>query len=223
MTTAIETYLNSLSEDISELNVNNKGIKSLPNLTRFKNLEVLDCDNNQLTSLPTLPQNIEKLYCYNNKLTSLPTLPQNLKVLICFHNQLTSLPTLPQKLETLYCSSNKLNLLPTLPQKLETLYCSHNQLNLLPTLPQNLEKFNCVNNPIYEIVSNNSLFQIKQNIQILNNFRHLYYCLKYKKQLRKWLWEKVREPNAKKLYNPNYLIENLKEEDDLDTVLDNWK
>jgi Leucine-rich repeat (LRR) protein len=223
MTTAIETYLNSLSEDISELNVNNKGIKSLPNLTRFKNLEVLDCDNNQLTSLPTLPQNIEKLYCYNNKLTSLPTLPQNLKVLICFHNQLTSLPTLPQKLETLYCSSNKLNLLPTLPQKLETLYCSHNQLNLLPTLPQNLEKFNCVNNPIYEIVSNNSLFQIKQNIQILNNFRHLYYCLKFKKQFRKWLWEKVREPIVKKLYSPNYLIENLKEEDDLDTVLDNWK
>jgi len=223
MTTEIETYLNSLSEDILTLNVSNRGIKSLPNLTRFKNLEVLDCDNNQLTSLPTLPQNIEKLYCYNNKLTSLPTLPQNLKVLICFHNQLTSLPTLPQKLETLYCSSNKLNLLPTLPQKLETLYCSHNQLNLLPTLPQNLEKFNCVNNPIYEIVSNNSLFQIKQNIQILNNFRHLYYCLKFKKQFRKWLWEKVREPHAKKEYHPNYLVENLKEEDDLDTVLNNWK
>jgi Leucine-rich repeat (LRR) protein len=243
MTTAIETYLNSLSDNIPTIDISVEGIKSLPDLTRFKNLkklicshnqltslptlpqnlQILICDNNQLTSLPTLPQNIEKLYCYNNKLTSLPTLPQNLKVLICFHNQLTSLPTLPQNLQILYCSSNKLNLLPTLPQKLETLYCSHNQLNLLPTLPQNLEKFNCVNNPIYKIVSNNSLFQIKQNIQILNNFRHLYYCLQFKKQFRKWLWEKVRELNAKKLYNPIYLIKNLGNEDDLDTVLNNWK
>jgi hypothetical protein len=51
----------------------------------------------------------------------------------------------------------------------------------------------------------------------------LYYCLKFKKQLRKWLWEKVREQNAKNLYNPNYLIENLGDEDDLNTFLDNWK
>jgi hypothetical protein len=64
---------------------------------------------------------------------------------------------------------------------------------------------------------------IKKNIQILNNFRHLYYCLKFKKQLRKWLWEKVREPKINKMYSPNYLIENLKEEDDIDIVLHNWK
>jgi len=223
MTTAIERYLNSLPEDILTIDISYKGLKSLPDLTRFKNLKELYCSNNQLTSLPTLPQNLQELYCRDNQLTSLPTLPQNLKILYCFHNQLTSLPTLPQNLQILYCSSNKLNLLPTLPQKLETLYCSHNQLNLLPTLPQNLEKFNCVNNPIYKIVSNNSLFQIKQNIQILNNFRHLYYCLQFKKQFRKWLWEKVRELNAKKLYNPIYLIKNLGNEDDLDTVLNNWK
>ena len=114
-------------------------------------------------------------------------------------------------------------MLPTLPQKLEILYCSYNQLTLLPTLPQNLEEFNCVNNPIYEIVNNDSLIKIKKDIQTLNNFRHLYYCLQFKKQLRKWLWEKVREPSAKKLYNPIYLLENLGDEDDLDAVLNNWK
>ena len=183
MTTEIETYLNSLSEDILTINISGKGIKSLSNLTRFKNLQ--------------------HLYCYNNQLTSLPTLPQNLK--------------------ELYCSNNKLTMLPTLPQKLEILYCSNNQLTLLPTLPQNLEEFNCVNNPIYEIVNNDSLIKIKKDIQTLNNFRHLYYCLQFKKQLRKWLWEKVREPSAKKLYNPIYLLENLGDEDDLDAVLNNWK
>jgi Leucine-rich repeat (LRR) protein len=244
MTTEIETYLNSLSEDILTLNISGKckGIKSLPDLTRFKNLKTLKCSDNKLTSLPTLPQNLEYLYCSNNqlillptlpqyiedldcsgnKLTLLPTLPQNLQKLSCRNNQLTLLPTLPQNLEYLYCSHNKLTSLHTLPQNLQKLYCSSNKLTSLPTLPQNLEELSCSNNPIYEIVNNDSLITIKRNIQTLNNFRHLYYCLKFKKQLRKLLWEKVREPNAKTLYSPMYLIENLGQDDDLDTVLNNW-
>ena len=94
---------------------------------------------------------------------------------------------------------------------------------MLPTLPQKLQNLDYHDNPIFEIVNSNSLIKIKQHIQILNNFRHLYYCVKFKTHFRKWLWEKVRLPNAMKLYNPNYLIENLGDEDDLDTVLDNWK
>jgi len=132
------------------------------------------------------------------------------------------LPTLQQNLKVLYCSNNQLTSLHTLPQNQEILNCSNNQLTLLPTLPENLEELFCCNNPIYEIVNNDSLITIKQNIQTLNNFRYLYYCLKLKKQLRKWLWEKVREPNIKKIYSPMYLIENLGQDDDLDTVLNNW-
>ena len=58
MTNTIETYLDSLSEDISILNINfkklltlnmiSKGIKSLPDLTRFKNLIELNCSDNKL-------------------------------------------------------------------------------------------------------------------------------------------------------------------------------
>ena len=202
MTTAIERYLNSLSEYILILDISCRGIKSLPNLTRFKNLEKLYCSNNQLTSLPSLPQKLIKLSCDNNQLTSLPTLPPNLKILDCFNNQLTSLPTLPQNLQIFNCVNN--------------------QLASFPTLPQNLQIFNYVNNPISEIVNNTSLVQIKQNIQTLNNCRHLYYCVKLKKLFREWLWEKVREPKIMKLYHPNYLIENLGQDDDLDTVLNNW-
>ena len=86
MTTAVERYLNSLSEDILTIDISGKGIKSLPDLTRFKNLEVLYCFCNELTSLGTLPQNLQILYCYNNQLISLGTLPQNLKILYCFCN-----------------------------------------------------------------------------------------------------------------------------------------
>jgi Leucine-rich repeat (LRR) protein len=243
MTTTNETYFNSLSEDILTLDISYKNIKYLPDLTRFKNLEELNCSNNELTTLPDLPPNLIGLYCSNNELTTLPDLPQNLEelncsnnelttlpdlppnliTLYCRNNQLTSLPTLPPNLITLYCRNNQLTSLPNLPQNLQVLYCYDNELTSLPNLPQNLQVLYCNNNPIYKIININSLSILKQNIQILNNFRYLYYCLKFKKQLRKWLWEKVREPIVKKLYNPNYLIENLGEDDDLDTVLDNWK
>ena len=243
MTTEIETYLNSLSEDISIIDISSKNIDYIPDLTRFKNLEKLYCHNNKLTSLPPLPQNLvelsccdnkltslsnlpeqlKELYCFNNKLTSLPPLPQNLVELLCSKNQLTSLPTLPQNLEILYCPKNQLTSLPTLPQHLVDLYCSENQLTSLPTLPtQSLLELYYDNNPIYEIINNNRMNQINKNIKILNNFRYLYYCLQYKKQLRKWLWEKVREPNIMQKYHPKYLIENLGEDNDLDEVLNNW-
>jgi hypothetical protein len=82
----------------------------------------------------------------------------------------------------------------------------------------------------YEIVildSNNSYNnryrQVKKNIRVFKYFRHLWYCLQYKKQFKKWLWEKVREPKIKKIFHPIYLIENLGDEDDLDEVLKNWK
>jgi Leucine-rich repeat (LRR) protein len=242
MTTTFERYLDSLPEYILAIDVSNRNIKSLPDLTRFKNLKTLYCYSNKLTSFPTLPQSLEELFCSSNYLTSLPNLPQNLKVLSCSDNKLTSLPTLPQKIKVLYCSVNKLTSLPTLPQNLETLHCSNNELTSLPTLPQNLETLHCSkneltslptlpqslnelycsNNPIFEIVNSSTLFQIKQNIRILNNCRHLYWCLQFKKKFRKWLWEKVREPNAMRQYGPNYLIENLGDDDDLDEVLDNW-
>ena len=228
MPTVIETYLNSLPNDILTLNISmsfDKCITSLPDLTRFQNLQSLNCYNTQLTSLPNLPKSLKILYCVKNKLTSLPDLSgfHNLEILNCENNNLTSLPSLPQNLITIHCSLNKLTALPRLPQNLEKLYCSNNELTLLPSLPQNLKILRCFNNHIYKILDSLNLFQIKQKVQIINNFRNLYYYLKFKKQLRKWLWEKVIEPKIKQKYNPVYLIENLHEDDDLDLVLDNWK
>jgi Leucine-rich repeat (LRR) protein len=58
-------------------------------LSLFEKIEILDCYNNQLTSLPELPDGLKRLSCYNNKLTSLPELPAGLQWLNCFHNPLS--------------------------------------------------------------------------------------------------------------------------------------
>ena len=61
----------------------------------------------------------------------------------------------------------------------------------------------------------------KKQIQTLNNFRHLYWCLKFKRQFKKWLWEKIREPKIIKQNHPSYLFEKLREDTDLHEFLDN--
>ena len=78
----------------------------------------------------------------------------------------------------------------------------------------------------YEIVlpdSNSSYAKVKKNIRVFKYFRHLWYCLQYKKQFRKWLWEKVRHPRIMRKYHPNHLVQNLSDDDDLNKFLDNWK
>ena len=233
----IKEYVDSLPNDVDEIDVSFKKFKYLPNLSRFKKLEILNCRNNNLTSLPDLPENLKELYCCDNNLNSLPVLPKNLKELYCCDNNLTSLPVLPEKLEKLYCNYNKLTSLPVLPEKLEILYCNYNNLTSLPVLPEKLEILFChynnltslpvlpenlkellyYSNPINNIIpDNNDLNIINENIKIWNNFRYLYYCLKYRKR-----FLKIMEPIIKKRYHPSYLYD-LKEEDDLDEKLGAW-
>ena len=65
------------------------------------------------------------------------------------------------------------------------------------------------------------MIKLKQNIKILNDFPNLYYSLQFKTQLIKWLW-KSREKKIMEKYHPNYLLENLEEDADLDEFLNNW-
>ena len=77
-------------------------------------LIILNCSNNELTSLPKLPNSLKKLSCYNNQLTSLPKLPNSLKKLLCSHNKLTSFANnqLSNSLKFLYCANNQITSLP---------------------------------------------------------------------------------------------------------------
>jgi hypothetical protein len=142
-------------------------------------------------------------------------------------NQLTSLPSLNENLQILHCSYNQLTSLPSLNENLKDLYCIYNQFTSLPSLNENLQILNFNNNPICEIIEiieigRNTIDVCKKQIQTFNNFRNLYWCLKFKKQLKKWLWEKIREPKIMKKYHPSYLFENLREDTDLDTFLNNF-
>jgi Leucine-rich repeat (LRR) protein len=146
-------------EDIIELNLSGNNLKELPEwIDKCVNLQILDCWNNQLTSLPeNLPTTLQILDCFDNQLTLLPeSLPTTLQSLYCSHNQLTSLPkSLPTTLQILDCLHNQLTLLPeSLPTTLQSLYCSHNQLTSLPILILNcgfLTAINYNNNQIENI------------------------------------------------------------------------
>jgi Leucine-rich repeat (LRR) protein len=164
----IETYLNSLPEDILEIDISYKNITYIPSsIIRFHNLQTLDCGDNQLTCLPVLPESLLFLFCYNNQLTNLPVLPESLQELYCDDNQLTCLPLLPESLLTLDCHNNPI-------------YNILNKNNLI---------FNLNMNNL--ILNMNILSIIKYKIKVLNKFRYLYYCARLKKKfIGCYLWSK---------------------------------
>ena len=193
----IETYLNSLPEDIELIDVNGKGLDYLPDLSRFTNLK--------------------KLYCYNNQLVSLPFLPDSLQILWCSDNKLTSIHLLPNSIQILYCDNNQLVFLPLLPNSLGLLNINNNQFVSLPLLPDSLYGFWYSENPTFEIIFSFHINVVKKKIKIINQFRNLYYCIKYKRQFSKWLWD-IREKKVKEEFHPDRLREMLegKDIDDVD-------
>ncbi|MCD6020003.1 MAG: hypothetical protein K0S53_3124 [Bacteroidetes bacterium] len=150
------------------INITNLNLSDLTGIKYFKNLQVLNCQNNQITNLTSLPNSITHLLCSGNQsltainlpsslyklecmwcqLTSLPSLPSSLRILNCGDNQLTSLPLLPILLESLGCRGNQITTLPNLPNSLISLGCEINQLSSLPPLPNNLEVLDCYDNQI---------------------------------------------------------------------------
>ena len=120
------------------LSLNGLQITSLEELPYFINLEILECLENNLSSLPVLPSHLVKLDCSMNQLKKLPKLPASLEELSCAVNQLSVLPVLPPSLKIVYCNFNQITGLPVLPQTLEYLACGSNLINCLPELPASI-------------------------------------------------------------------------------------
>jgi Leucine-rich repeat (LRR) protein len=229
-----EYYLNNLPDNVEKIDLSNKNLYELPDLSKFHNLKELNCENNQLASIPTFPNlkilycshnfivsfpilpNIEILHCSNNHLTSLPIFP-NLKILDCQGNRITSLPISPN-LISLQCCNNRITIIPSFPN-LKKLNCSNNKTTSI--MPRNLEKLQCSHNQITDVLGN---IHPIQNLKILNNFRYLYYSLKLKKKFRDWLWVRIREPKIREKYSVSNLLKLLegKEDEELEGLLDTW-
>ena len=205
----IHSFIDSLPDDTTTIDISNKELTVIPDLSRFTKLEQLYCCHNRLTLLPTLNENLKVLNCSNNKLTYLPPLNEKIKILHCNNNRLTSLPIFNENLKILYCQDNKITVLYRLNEKLEILECNNNRLTSLPVFNENLKILHCHDNPFDVLNSNDTIDTMRRKIKTLHNFRHLYYCLTFKTQFRKWLWERVREPKIALKYHPSYLAEHL--------------
>ena len=120
---------------VKEINVANKNISNLYGIQFFPNLEKLDCDQNNLSSLD-VSQNpaLKYLYCEQNNLSSLDVSSNSaLKYLHCTKNNLSSLDVSQNPaLEYLLCAQNKLTSLDVSKNEaLKLLNCKNNQLTNL--------------------------------------------------------------------------------------------
>ena len=175
-----DNYLSD--EEINEvetINCANEGISDLTGISHFTALKILNCYNNQLTSLDVSKNTaLTYLYCYNNQLTSLDVSKNTaLTRLDCDDNQLTSLDVSKNTaLTDLDCENNQLtsldvskntalthlecynNQLTSLDVSKNTaltyLDCENNQLTSLDISNTNMNIFNCRDN-IYQIVVDN--------------------------------------------------------------------
>ncbi len=208
----VQNYINSLSVEITEINLDFKNLTILPDLSRFINLKILHCFDNQLTSIPVM-NSLEILVCDDNKLTTIPVM-NNLESLSCGNNDLTSIPVM-NNLKILFCDENKLTSIPVMGN-LKELYCGYNQLTTIP-LMNNLQILYCNNNPINDLIENSI-----DKLKILNKFKELFYTLKCKKRLRNFYYDKVIRPKIEFKYHPDKLIELIEGQEDYEGILETW-
>jgi uncharacterized repeat protein (TIGR01451 family) len=117
------------------------GIIDISGIEYFVNLTYLDCQGENIASLPTLPDSLKVLNCSENQITNLPSLPVGLKELFCGENLLTTIPPLPNSLQMLDCTYNPdFNSLPPLPNSMIKLSIGGILLTSIPTLPDSLKE-----------------------------------------------------------------------------------
>lgn len=152
-------------------------VSDLTGIEAFTNLTILDCGDNNLTSID-LSQNValEQLYCYDNQLTTLD-LSENLALLAldCRDNQISNLDVSSNTLlYYLNCPFNNMNNLNVQNTALTTLRCYSNQLTnldlssnaLLTTLVCNYNEINEL-----DLNSNSDLTILECNYNALTNLK----------------------------------------------------
>ena len=133
---------------ITDLNLDGLGLNNIDGIEYFTNLESLSCKNNNLTSIPDLPNQLETLNLRSNNISHINPLPQSVIDVDLRNNSLTSVPEFPNQIETLKLCFNNFSNIPNLPDSLKVLYFAYNNLVGLPILPPLTEQVLCYNNQI---------------------------------------------------------------------------
>ncbi len=166
------TFTTPSAASITSMNCSSRSIADLTGIAAFTGLTLLNCNNNQLTSLDVSTNTaLTNLQCQNNQLTSL-TLPAStaLNQLFCFNNQLTSLDVSTNTaLTRLDCFDNQLTSLNVSANTaLTQLRCFNNQLTSLNVSTNTaLQILFCYTNQLTSLdVSTNTALT---NLQCYNN------------------------------------------------------
>ena len=223
--------LSTLPNSLETLIITHSGLEYLPNLENTRLIEIL-CSHNNLKSLPKFPDTLILLNVSYNKLTTITDLPDSLKEITLSNNQIEKIQRFPNNTRIINVNYNFLTELPTIPEKTNELMCNHNKLVSMPEIKSYDMWYLCFNCEVHGFfICNEESYHVKREIKeiikkinLVNKFKSTYYHLLCKKQLRKWLWEYVREPKIKELYHPNKLNELLEDidENNLEKVLDEW-
>ena len=154
--------------NITEMDVYDMEISSLQGIEYFTALTMLDCEDNELTTLDISKNTaLVKLYCGMNYLTSLDiTNNVVLKSLLCYDNELTSLDVSKNTALTfLDCEENMITALDvSMCTELESLTCGYNELTQLDISNLTyLESLNCCDNYLttLDVSSNPNLEYLK--------------------------------------------------------------
>ena len=136
---------------ITDLNLDGLGLNNIDGIEHFTNLESLSCKNNNLTSIPNLPNQLKTLNLRSNNISNIYPLPESLLDVDLRNNSLVTVPEFPNQVETLKLCFNNFSNIPNLPDSLRVLFFAYNSLVGLPTLPPKTEQVLCYNNQIENI------------------------------------------------------------------------
>ena len=133
---------------MAKFDISDRNLTSLVGIKFPENVQILFCDQNQLTSLEGCPPSVQTLYCDSNQLTSLEGCPSFLKFLNCEHNKLTSLDGCPSSVQTLDCENNRIISLEDCPPSVQILFCNNNRITSLEYCPSSVQHLFCKDNPL---------------------------------------------------------------------------
>ena len=81
-------------------------------ITRYPNLQRLNCSESRITELPPNLNKLQKLVCNETPITELPHNLNNLQKLVCAWTRITELPQNLNNLQELNCSWTRITKLP---------------------------------------------------------------------------------------------------------------